>query len=119
MNRSNLRITRKERRRDRRRGLQLEAVLSGHPVTLTDVSTAGFGVAIDATEKMPYDFRVGQQLRLEIERPGGEPLSLQVEIVREAGANGVLGGVFLDLSDAEYNLIEALVTGRFQRDRKS
>lgn len=117
MNRSNLRITRKDRRRDRRRGLQLEAVLGGHPVALTDLSTAGFGVAIDATERMPYDFRAGQRLRLELERPGGEPLSLQVEIVREAGVNGVLGGVFLGLSDAEYNLIESLVTGRFQRGR--
>jgi len=117
LNRNNLRITRKERRRDRRRGMQFEAVLGRHLVTLTDVSTAGFGAAIDATEKTPYDFRVGQRLRLEIERPGDDPLSLQVEIIREAGANGVLGGVFLDLSDAEYNLIESLVTGRFRRGR--
>jgi hypothetical protein len=44
-------------------------------------------------------------------------LSLAVEIVRPMGENGVVGGIFLDLSDAAFNTIEALLTGRINRRR--
>ena len=33
------------------------------------------------------------------------------------GENGVIGGTFLGLTDEAYNAIEALLTGRFNRDR--
>lgn len=117
MNRSNVTMTRKERRRDRRREMQIKVLLGGQPVQLIDLSAAGFGVAIDATDRLPHDFRVGQRLRLELQPPQGEPLSLPVEIVRPVGRNGVAGGVFLELSDADYNTIEGLLTGRFNRRR--
>src|SRR3546814_609130 len=112
MSRSNVTVMRKERRRDRRRSMQAEALLDGRPVQLTDLSAAGFGVALDATDRQPHDFRVGQRLRLEVPVPQGEPLSLPVEIVRPSGENGVVGGIFLDISDAAYNTIEALRDGR-------
>lgn len=112
-----MKIVRKERRRDRRRGLQFEALLGGHLVTLTDLSAAGFGIALDATDRSTYEFRVGQRLHLEIGLPGREPLRLMVEITRSPGDNGILGGVFPGLSDTEYNTIESLLTGRFQRAR--
>lgn len=117
MGRSNVTVMRKERRRDRRRLQQLEAQLGGHPVQIADLSTSGFGAALDATDRQPHDFRVGQRLRLELQPPQGGPLSLAVEIVRPAGTNGVVGGIFLELSDAAYNTIEALLTGRFRRRR--
>lgn len=117
MNRNNSTVTRKERRRDRRRPMQLEVLLGGQEIQLTDLSAAGFGVAIDATDQRPYDFRVGQRLRLEFRPHGGKALSLAVEIVRSIGENGVVGGVFLDLTDEAYNAIEALLTGRFNRRR--
>lgn len=117
MNRNNVTVMRKERRRDRRRQMQTEVLLGGQPVQLTDLSAAGFGAAIDATDRRPYDFRVGQRLRLEIAVPGGKALSLQVEIVRAVGENGVVGGVFSALSDADYNVIEGLLTGRANRRR--
>src|SRR3546814_12800962 len=109
---------RKDRGRDRRRSRQAEALLDGRPVQLTDLSAAGFGVALDATDRQPHDFRVGQRLRLEVPVPQGEPLSLPVEIVRPSGENGVVGGIFLDISDAAYNTIAALLTGRFRRRRR-
>ena len=115
MNRNNMTVIRKERRRDRRRQMQSGILLGGQPVQLTDLSAAGFGAALDATDRRPYDFRVGQRLRLELSVPNGKPLSLQVEIVRPVGENGVLGGVFLQLSDADYNTIEGLLTGRLKR----
>ena len=115
MNRNNSIVKRKERRRDRRRQMLLEVLLGGHEVQLTDLSTVGFGAAIDATDRRPHDFRIGQRLRLELRPRGGEALSLAVEIVRPVGENGVVGGVFVDLSDADYNAVEALVTGRLHR----
>lgn len=115
MNRNGMKVMRKERRRDRRRGLNVEASLDGHEVLLTDLSAAGFGAALDATARTPFSFRVGAQLRLELKPPQGAPLSLPVEIVREIGDNGVVGGVFLNLSDEAYNAIESILTGRFQR----
>src|SRR3546814_14628392 len=113
MSRSNVTVMRKERRRDRRRSMQAEALLDGRPVQLTDLSAAGFGVALDATDRQPHDFRVGQRLRLEVPVPQGEPLSLPVEIVRPSGENGVVGGIFLAISDATYHNLEPLLTGRF------
>jgi hypothetical protein len=117
MNRNNVTVTRKERRRDRRRQLEIEILLGGQQVQLTDLSAAGFGAALDATDRRPHDFRVGQRLRLELRPAGGAVLSLAVEIVRPPGENGVVGGIFLDLSDAAFNTIEALLTGRFNRRR--
>ena len=115
MNRNGIKTMRKERRRDRRRDLNLEATLDGHDVVLTDLSAAGFGAALDATDRTPFSFRIGAQLRLELKPPQGAPLSLPVEIIREPGENGVVGGVFFDLSDEAYNTIENILTGRFQR----
>lgn len=115
MNRNGIKVTRKERRRDRRRGLNLDATLDGHEVLLTDLSAAGFGAALDATTRVPFSFRVGAQLRLELKPQQGAPLTLPVEITREVGDNGVIGGVFIDLNDDAYNAIEGLLTGRLQR----
>ena len=117
MTRTNVTVMRKERRRDRRRLMQIEAWLGGRPVQLTDISTGGFGAALDATNPQQFDLRAGQRLSLELQTPRGEGLSLVVEIVRPAGENGVVGGVFLDLNDAAYNTIEGLLTGRFRRHR--
>ncbi len=117
MYRSNVTVKRKERRRDRRRPMQLDARLGGQEVTLTDLSAGGFGAAIDATDLRPYGYRAGQRLRLEILPKGQPPIELSVEIVRPLGENGIVGGTFVDLSDAAYNVIEALLTGRFSRRR--
>lgn len=117
MNRNSVTVIRKERRRDRRRQLQIEALLEGQPVQLTDLSAAGFGAAIDATDHQPRDFRVGQRLHLELQLPDGEWLSLPVEVTRPMGENGVVGGVFGQLTDSAYNAIESLLTGRFTRRR--
>jgi len=117
MSRPNVTVKRKERRRDRRRPLLLGARLGGQEVTLTDLSAAGFGVALDATDRRPYGFRAGQRLRLELIPQGREPIEFAVEIVRPLGENGIVGGVFVDLTDAAYNTIESLLTGRFNRRR--
>lgn len=117
MNRNNMKILRKERRRDRRRLMQLEATLSGERILLTDLSASGFGAAPDATDLRPRDYRIGQRLRLDLRSKQGESLSLPVEISRELGENGVLGGVFVGLTDEAYNTIESLLTGRINRAR--
>ena len=117
MNRNNMRVMRKERRRDRRRGLHIEARLDDHEVLLTDLSASGFGAALDATDRSPFDFRVGRRMRLEFSPQPGETQTFPIEIIREPGENGVLGGVFVELTDEAYNVIEALLTGRYNRRR--
>jgi hypothetical protein len=117
MTRSSITITRKERRRDRRRLMQLEATLSGERILLTDLSAAGFGAALDATDRRPRDYRIGQRLRLDLRSQQGDTLSFPVEISRELSENGVIGGIFVVLTDAAYNTIESLLTGRFNRAR--
>jgi hypothetical protein len=117
MNRNNVTVTRKERRRDRRRSMEIEAALDGQPVRLADLSASGFGVAIDATDKTFPHFRVGMRTYLELKADGVEALKLVVEIVREMGENGVVGGAFVKLSDKDYNVIESLLTGRYRRRR--
>ena len=115
MNRNNMTVLRKERRRDRRRGLQLEARLDGHEILLTDLSAAGFGAAIDATDRGSYDFRFGQRLALQLTPQWGQTFSFPVEITRPLDDNGVLGGVFVALSDEGYDIIESLLMGRHLR----
>ena len=117
MNRNNVTVIRKERRRDRRRGLQLEARIDGHEILLTDLSAAGFGAAIDATDPGPPNFRFGQRLALQLTPQGGQTYSFPVEITRPLGDNGILGGVFVDLSDEGYDIIESLLMGRHLRRR--
>lgn len=117
MNRNNTLIKRKERRRDRRRAMLLEAFLDGQQVTLTDLSAAGFGAAIDATNPDFRAFRVGKRTRLELRLGDEEPVMLAVEIIRPVGDNGVVGGVFVELSNDDYDFIESLLTGRFRRRR--
>lgn len=117
MSRSSITVMRKERRRDRRRTLQLEAELGGQQVVLTDLSAVGFGAAVDATDRRPQGFRVGQRLPLDLRWSGGNSLSLSVEITRDIGENGVVGGVFVGLSDETYDLIESLIIGRVNRRR--
>lgn len=117
MSRNSTRVTRKERRRDRRRPLNIEARLDDHDILLTDLSAAGFGGALDATDRSPYDLRVGRRMRLEITPQAGDSLTFAVEITREPGDNGVVGGVFVGLTDEAYNSIESLLTGRYFRRR--
>jgi hypothetical protein len=117
MNRDDSIVKRRERRRDRRRALQLEAQLGGLDVVLSDLSAVGFGAAIDATDRRPHDFRIGQSLRLDLHLKNGETFSFSVEIVRPMAENGVVGGVFVNLTDEGYNVIESLLTGRFNRRR--
>src|SRR3546814_9789253 len=82
---------------------------------VTGVQTCA--LPISEVERRPHDFRVGQRLRLELRPAGGEALSLAVEITRPVGENGIVGGTFVELSDAAYNIIESLLTGRFNRRR--
>lgn len=115
MNRHNMTVTRKERRRDRRRALELEAHLDGQVVSLVNLSASGFGAALDATDSGARGFRIGSQHRLELQLGEEEAMVLSVEITRWAPASGVVAGTFLELSDAAYNTIESLLTGRFRR----
>ena len=117
MNRNNVKILRKERRRDRRRDLQIHARLGGHDVLLTDLSAAGFGAAIDATDRTPQEFGFGERFALLLTPEGGDTYSFPIRITRPLGENGVFGGVFVDLSDEGYNIIESLLMGRYQRRR--
>jgi hypothetical protein len=115
MNRNNMTVIRKERRRDRRRALELEALLDGQAVSLVDLSASGFGAALDATDSGARGFRIGSQHRLELQVGDNEPLDLSVEITRWSPAKGIVAGTFLEISDSAYNTIESLLTGRFRR----
>jgi hypothetical protein len=86
-------------------------------VVLADLSASGFGVAIDATDKAFPHFRIGMRTHLELKAFGVKALKLVVEIVRDEGENGVVGGAFVKLSDEDYNIIESLLTGRYRRRR--
>ena len=102
----------KNRRRDRRRHLDLVAKLDGRALTLTDISVTGFGAAIDATgTKMP-DLPVGYRGKLEIWLKDGRHLQLAIVIKRAIAQNGAFGGHFENLSDEHFRLIEALLLGR-------
>ncbi len=117
MNRNNITVMRKERRRDRRRVLQSEAYLDGREVILTDISASGFGAAMDATDRTSMDFRIGRSARLDLKSKDGEAVSIPVEIVRAVSEEGLVGGIFTELSNEAYSFVEGLLTGRAQRRR--
>ncbi len=108
----NITVKAKNRRRDRRRHLDLVAKLDGHDVTLTDISVTGFGAAIDATDTAMSDLPVGYRGRLDIWLKDGRQLPLDVVIKRALGPDGLFGGHFDNLSDQHFRLIEALLMGR-------
>ena len=117
MNRNNTTVMRKERRRDRRRALESEAYLDGREVKLIDISASGFGAVLDATDRSSMDFRIGRSALLELKSQNGETVAIPVEIVRAAAEQGLVGGVFTELSNDAYNFVEGLLTGRAQRRR--
>ncbi|CAE7811528.1 unnamed protein product [Symbiodinium necroappetens] len=102
----------KERRRDRRRRLQLSAEIDGHAVSLVDISIAGFGAAVDATDRAAPKLPLGHRGRLDIWLSDGRRMRLEIEIGREVGPDGMFGGRFLDISDENFRLIEAILLGR-------
>ena len=115
MNRNNITVLRKERRRDRRSHPHLEARLDGREVILTDLSTAGFGAALDATDEAVRRIHDGQRVVLELMTDDGGRYSFAAEVSRLPGATGVVGAVFEPLDDAGFSCLEGLVTGRHRR----
>ncbi|HIC81716.1 MAG TPA: hypothetical protein EYH07_19950 [Kiloniellaceae bacterium] len=105
----------KERRRDRRRQLQLSAEIEGHAVSLVDISVAGFGAAIDATGRAPLKLPLGHRSRLDVWLSDGRRMHLDIVIEREIGPDGLFGGSFLSISDENFRLIEAILMGREHR----
>ena len=108
----NITVKTKNRRRDRRRHLDLVAKLDGHDVTLTDISVNGFGAAIDATDAAMPELPIGYRGRLDLWLKDGRHLALDIVIKRALGQDGMFGGHFDNLSDKHFRLIEALLMGR-------
>ncbi len=111
----NITVKPRNRRRDRRRYLDLQAQIDGQDVSLTDISLTGFGAAIDPTQATVPDLPLGHRGRLEIWLSDGQRLLMDVEIMRELTRDGLFGGRFVDLSDRHFRLIEGLLLGREHR----
>ncbi|WP_299620356.1 hypothetical protein [Pelagibius sp.] len=114
MNR-NISVKPMDRRRDRRRPFDLSAEIEGQAVSLVDLSVVSFGAAIDPTLPTPLSLPVGHRTKLDIWLDDGRQLRLDAEIEREVAEDGVFGGRFIELSDEQYRLVEALLTGRAHR----
>ncbi len=111
----NITVKPRNRRRDRRRHLDLVAKIDGRDISLIDISVNGFGAAIDATQTTLPDLPLGHRGRLDIWLDDGRHMRIDVEIKRELTRDGIFGGNFVDLSDHHFRLIEALLLGREHR----
>lgn len=113
--RRNITVKPKNRRRDRRRHLDLVAKIDGQEVSLTDISVTGFGAAIDATGAETPDLPVGHCGKLDIWLNDGRHIQLDIVIKRAIAQDGVFGGHFVNLTNRHFRLIEALLLGREHR----
>ncbi len=111
----NVSVKPKNRRRDRRRHLDLVARVDGHDVALTDISVTGFGAAVDATDSEMPDLPVGHNGHLEIWLNDGRHMKMEIVIKRAIADDGIFGGHFVNLPDRYFRLIEALLMGREHR----
>lgn len=111
----NITVKGKNRRRDRRHSLDLSAQFDGQPVTLVDLSIAGFGAAADATGTLPANLTTGRVADLVITLKDGRQVRLSVIIERSLASDGTFGGRFVNLSDENYRIVEALLMGREHR----
>ncbi len=105
----------KERRRDRRRHLNLSGRIQGHDVFILDISITGFGAAADATNVAKLHLPEGHHTRLEVWLDDGRRLEIDVEIKRGITQDGLFGGCFISLPDEYFRIIEALMLGREHR----
>lgn len=105
--------TRVERRRDRRRPIELAARIGDQTVTIIDISLGGVGMAgATALADRSRSFRHGEQHRILLEVPSYGLLELMVEVARIDGATNALGLRFVGLDLANYRVIERLAIGR-------
>lgn len=105
----------KERRRDRRRHLNLSGRIQGQDVFVVDISITGFGAVADATNAAQLHLPEGHHTRLEISLDDGRRLEMDVEIKRAVTKDGLFGGRFISLPDKYFRIIEGLMLGREHR----
>lgn len=126
-------VFQKERRRDLRRSVRFEGLVNDGPVTVVDISASGVGAKvlgspgpvpvgtegyeIEITPKNhdggdTKHFEVGGEATLALFKDGDPILSASIEIVRFDKEQDSLGARFINIEDAQYRIIERLVTGR-------
>jgi hypothetical protein len=105
--------TRLERRRDRRRPIELAAAIDGRPATIVDVSLGGLRLAaVTVRAAAARSFQLGEQHRVTLDVPSYGPLELLAEVARIDSAGSMLGLRFVGLDLASYRVIERLAIGR-------
>ena len=123
----------KERRRDLRRSVNLDGLVNDGQITVVDISASGVGAKVFSKpgpfavgdegyelEIVPVQisgntvgrFQVGGGAILKVLKDGDVILEVQVEVVRFDKNADSLGARFVDMTDAQYGVIEKLVTGR-------
>lgn len=105
-------VKRRERRRDRRSPVVIRSAMGSWDAVVTDISSGGIGGAINLVQKDSVKLQIGQQIELMMPREGQGDLALSLEITRTSSEDLTFGARFIDISDAQYRLIESYVTGR-------
>lgn len=104
----------KNRRRDQRRPVPLEATLDGHPVLLFDLSLSGVGAGtVDAAVKKRMGDITGSKARLSFTDTRGREVDILIEISYFL-EDGRFGGRFYNLSGEEFDVVQDLM---FRRHR--
>lgn len=117
-----IQFNRSERRGARRQRTGVPAHLNGHLVELGNLSLGGVcGGTIEVVSHSEIALEIGDQAELRLPRPAviredigfSEPISfcppVTVVIVRKSGSNKTFGACFLDLNDAEADLVRELM----------
>ena len=105
--------TRIERRRDRRRPIELAARIGDQAATIVDISLGGLRLA-SATVRAAKarSFKLGEQHRILLDVPSYGQLELTAEVARINAAEKSVGLRFVGLDLASYRVIERLAIGR-------
>ncbi len=103
----------KERRRDQRRSVSVEASIGGIQVGVIDLSFTGVGCGtVELGNVAGLKIEVGRDTILEFAGPDGRQVALPVTIQRIDDAAGQIGATFVELSDRNFDVIEMLMFPR-------
>lgn len=121
----------KNRRKDHRRPVRIEARLNGVPVTVVNISSGGVGLSgsePDCDEEAGLDviidepsstledvkLQMGDTATLDLLLKEAPVISLQIEVVRFDVEESKIGGRFINVDSHTFDLIEKVVVGRLR-----
>ena len=100
-------------RRDRRRPIEVPALMNSNTVQVHDISLGGLGASfLEISCEFGYMPRAGDEADLRLSFGEGIEETFRIQIAHCDVENSRFGAKFVELNDRQYRIVERLTMGR-------